>query len=119
MDAGEITDIQVPRTPSGKFRLKLKVDQKFHPIIRKDSVATISTEGMVDNKFVDIGKGSDHSPECPPGGTLPSEEAVEMSELMRQGKALAKTAQETITDIRKPADGAIDNITHLLDMQIK
>jgi len=37
MDAGSITDIQVPRNASARFRLRLKVDTKFHPIVREDS----------------------------------------------------------------------------------
>src|SRR5690242_14313446 len=103
MDAGQITDIQVPKTPGAQFRLKLEVDEKFHPIIREDSVATIETEGMVGNKFLDIKKGSDHSPECREGGSLRSEEPFEMGDLMRQGGGLVKTAQATIDDIRKRA----------------
>lgn len=113
MDAGEITDIQVPRTPSSRFRLTLHVDQKFHPIVREDSVTSVETEGMVGNKYLNIEKGSDHSPECPPGGTLPSEEPVEIGDLMRQGSGLVKTAQATIEDIRHRADGAIQNVTSL------
>ena len=113
MDAGQVEDIQVPKTPASRFRLKLQVDEKFRPIIRNDSVASVETEGMVGNKYVDIGKGSDRSPECRPGGTLPSEEPFEMSDLMRQGSGFVKTTQATIQDIRGRADKAIDNITSL------
>jgi phospholipid/cholesterol/gamma-HCH transport system substrate-binding protein len=111
MDAGEVTGIDIPKTPSSRFRFTLQVDQKFHPVIREDSVATIETAGMVGNKYVDIKKGSAQSPECPTGGTLPSEEPFEMGDLMRQGSGIAKTLQASIEDLRKRADSAIDNIT--------
>ncbi|HZS56326.1 MAG TPA: MlaD family protein [Bryobacteraceae bacterium] len=111
MDAGEITDIEVPKGPSSRFRLTLKVDEKFHPIIREDSLASIETSGMVGNKYVNIKKGSDHSPECRTGGTLPSVEPFEMADLMRQGSGFVKSAQATLEDIRHRADGAIQNIT--------
>ncbi len=113
MDAGSVTAIQVPKTPSGRFRMTLKIDQKFRPLVREDSVATIETAGMVGNKYVDIKKGSNHSPECPAGGTLPSQEAFEMGALMREGGDLAKSAKATIDDIHKRADSAIQNITSL------
>lgn len=113
MDAGAVSDIQVPKTASGRFRLTLKVDEKFHPIIREDSVATIETEGMVGNQFVNITKGSPNSPECPVDGTVPSEEPISISDLERQGSGLVQTAQGTIEDIRKRADSAIQNITSL------
>jgi phospholipid/cholesterol/gamma-HCH transport system substrate-binding protein len=113
MDAGQVTAIDVPKNPNERFRLTLEVDDKFHPIVREDSVATIETEGMVGNKFVDIKQGSANSPECPPHGTLPSEEPFNMGALMKQGGGLVKQVQSTISDIQKRADKAIDNITSL------
>src|SRR5262249_31148092 len=41
MDAGEVLDIEVPATPASKFRVKMRVLQKLHPVVRVDSVATI------------------------------------------------------------------------------
>jgi phospholipid/cholesterol/gamma-HCH transport system substrate-binding protein len=81
--------------------------------VREDSVATIETEGMVGNKFVNIKKGGANSPECPPHGTLPTEEPFNMGALMKQGGGLLKQVQSTIGDIQKRADKAIDNITSL------
>lgn len=110
MSAGEITGIQVPKSPSAPFRLQLKVARKFRPIIREDSVATIETEGMVGAEYVDISRGSARSPECPAGGTLPSKEPVEMGELMSEAGNVMKTVQATIQDLRQHADRAIQNI---------
>lgn len=111
MDAGEVTDIQVPSGPASRFRLKLKVDEKFHPVIREDSLTTIETEGMVGNKFVNINKGSEHSPECPQGCTLRGQEPVSVGALMRQGSDIAKSVQSTIQDLQHRADSAMENIT--------
>lgn len=110
MDAGEVSGIQVPKTPSDKFRLKLDIDQKFHPIVRKDSVATIETQGMVGNKYVDVKKGSAQSPVLPSGGTLPGQEPTDLGDLMRQGGALVNTVQATIKDVQSRADLALQNI---------
>jgi phospholipid/cholesterol/gamma-HCH transport system substrate-binding protein len=110
MDAGQISAIEVPKGPSSQFRLKLQVDKKFRAIVRKDSVASIETEGMVGNKFVNIAKGSVKSPECPEGCTLPSQEAVSMGALMRQGQVLARSMHSTIDDLHHRVDGVIDNI---------
>lgn len=109
MDAGQVSSIQIPSQPSAKFRLKLDVDRKFRDIIRQNSVASIETEGMVGNKFVNIAKGTNQSPECNPGCTLPSQEPFELSDLLGQGKNLMKTVQGTIHDVQDHADHAIDN----------
>src|SRR6266705_1824968 len=70
MDAGEVVDMQVPARPTARFRLKLKLDAKLHPIVRQDSIASIQTEGLVGNKYLDITKGSDRAPECSGGCTI-------------------------------------------------
>jgi phospholipid/cholesterol/gamma-HCH transport system substrate-binding protein len=114
MDAGQIASIEIPKTPSSRFRLKLEVDEKFRPIIREDSLASIETEGMVGNKYVEIDKGSDNSPECPPNGTLPTREPVELGDLMRQASGIASSAQSTIEDLRKHSVQTIEHVNHLV-----
>jgi len=113
MDAGQVSSISIPQQASSKFRLKLDVDKKFRNIIREDSVASIETEGMVGNKFVNIAKGNNQSPQCRPGCTLPSQEPFELSDLMKQGKNLVKTVQGTIQDVQNHADHAIDNFSNV------
>ncbi len=114
MDAGQISGIDIPNSPSGQFRLNLEVDQKFRPLVREDSVATIDTSGMVGSKFVDIKIGSEQSPECK-NCTLPSQAPFDMSSLMREGGGLVKSANTTIEDIRKHADTAIDNFSSVAE----
>jgi phospholipid/cholesterol/gamma-HCH transport system substrate-binding protein len=46
MDAGQVTRIEVPRSPSGHFRVQMKVDEQLHGLVRTDSVVTIDTEGV-------------------------------------------------------------------------
>ncbi len=113
MDAGTIDNIGIPGTPSDKFRMKLKVDEKFRHIIREDSLATIATEGMVGNQFVEIKKGTDSSPECNPGCTIKSQEAASISQLMQQGNEIADQIKSTIKDLKGRADVAMGNITDL------
>ncbi len=111
MDAGQVSDIRLPKQPSAKFRLKLDVDQKFRNIIREDSNASIETEGMVGNKFVNITKGTNNSPECPAGCTLHGQEPFEITDLLRQGQGLLKSVEGTITDVQHRTDTAIDNFS--------
>lgn len=110
MNAGQITDIRIPSGPTAEFRLKLSVDKKFRPIVREDSVASIETEGMVGNKFVNIQKGTENSPECPPGCTLSSKESVSMGEMMQKGEQIAGAMQTTIAHIDNLIQGISPNI---------
>src|SRR4051794_26248134 len=52
MNAGQILDIVIPDSPSSRFRVKLRINEKLHGLVRTDSVATIGTEGVVGDTFV-------------------------------------------------------------------
>ena len=63
-DAGKIKKIDIPKSASAKFRLEIQVEEKLHGMIRKDSVVSIETDGVVGDKFVlvkrnrSVGRGS-------------------------------------------------------------
>lgn len=110
MNAGELVGVEVPKSPSDSFRLKMHVDGKFRPIVRTDSVASIETQGMVGGQFINISAGTEKAPECKPGCTIPSKEAASMGQLMQQGQKLAQSIQSTIDDVHQKADSALNNI---------
>lgn len=110
MNAGQIKEIKVPGGPTSEFRLKLDVDSKFRPVIREDSLASIETEGMVGNKFVNIAKGTEHSPECQPGCTLRSQESISTGQLMRQGSQIASQMEATVAHIDSLIQGVSPNV---------
>src|ERR1700755_3205254 len=45
MDAGQVAKIDVPNSPNGRFRVQMKVDERFHGLGRIDSVVTVDSEG--------------------------------------------------------------------------
>jgi phospholipid/cholesterol/gamma-HCH transport system substrate-binding protein len=111
MDAGEIVGMYVPSRASQRFRLKLRIEDKLRPLVRLDSVATIETEGLVGNEFLQVNKGSDGAKECPPNGTIPSKEPLDFAVLMEQANELMKTTRGTIGSVGDNADRALQKIT--------
>ena len=118
MDAGEIESIQIPVSPGQKFRVKLKLDDRLHGMIREDSLVTVETEGIVGDKFLLIQDGTEHASEAPVGSTLQSKEPFEMSELLEQSQGLMKQAsatikevQGTMNDVRGHLDATLDTAT--------
>jgi phospholipid/cholesterol/gamma-HCH transport system substrate-binding protein len=96
MEAGELLETQVPNRPDGRFRLKLRIQQNLHALVRLDSVATIKTMGVAGRNFIDIQKGTQRAPEAPSGGTIPGREPFDIADLMQQGSDLLKTMQASI-----------------------
>src|ERR1700729_1763783 len=52
MDAGQVLDVEVPGSPSARFRVKLRIDERLKGLVRTDSVATIGTQGVVGETFL-------------------------------------------------------------------
>ncbi len=110
LQAGELLEIQVPRQPSGQYRVKMRLDEKFHGLVRQDSITTIQTEGLVGDKFLEIDKGSDDSPPCPAGGTIQTTEPFDFADLMQEGRGLLDTTNSTL----KSAGAVADNVNQAL-----
>ncbi len=110
-DAGEVTEISVPASPSEGFRLKLRLNTRVRGLVRTDSVATIATEGIVGDTFVMIGTGSPTSPEAVPFTTLPSKETSDIAELIRKSTALVGDASGTMKTVADKLTATLDAVT--------
>jgi phospholipid/cholesterol/gamma-HCH transport system substrate-binding protein len=99
-DAGEVLDIEVPPDPGKKFRVKIRITEELHPLVRTDSVATIQTDGLVGNKFLAISSGTKEKPQVPPGTAIPGQEPFEFADLMQQASETMKAVNQTIESIQ-------------------
>lgn len=109
--AGEVTDIVVPESPDARFRIRLRIDERFHSIVRADSVAIIATEGIIGDKFVQIRPGSAQVAEATPGSTLPSKVAVDMNQMMEKSARLLDDTSNTIKYTSEKLNGTLDAAT--------
>jgi phospholipid/cholesterol/gamma-HCH transport system substrate-binding protein len=106
MNAGEVEAIQLPASPSAKFRARLRVRRDLHPLIRLDSVASIQNDGLVGNKFVQIEAGTDASPQVPDGGTIQSREPFDLADMLQRVNETIDILNETLSDVRVRVDEA-------------
>jgi phospholipid/cholesterol/gamma-HCH transport system substrate-binding protein len=111
MDAGEIVDIGVPNQPASKFRLKLRIQQRLHPLVRTDSVVTIATEGVVGDKFLLVHQGSPNSAEAGLSMTLPSKEPLDISDLMEKSTGMLNEVNGMVKEAGGKLNGALDAVT--------
>jgi hypothetical protein len=105
-NAGTVSDISIPKEAGGKFRVALKVDQKFRPLIHEGSVASIESQGMVGDEFIEIDTGDPQSAACSQNCTIQSKEATSMSDLMQEGKGMMDALQSTIQKAGSVAQNA-------------
>jgi phospholipid/cholesterol/gamma-HCH transport system substrate-binding protein len=110
MDAGEVLEVRPPDRPDSRFRVKLRIQERLHALVRTDSVATIKTTGLAENSFIDIEKGTERAPESPEGSTIPSREPIDLAGLMQQGNDLLQTTRASIEEVRGNADRALQSV---------
>src|SRR5215475_3713032 len=88
MDAGQVLAIDVPDSPSSRFRVKWRIDSKLSGLVRADSVVTIGTEGIVGGTYLSVRPGSARTMQSAALATIPSKEPMELSEILNRGSGL-------------------------------
>src|SRR5262249_43426300 len=87
---GTVKEIQLPPQPGGQMTVVMNLRNPTRNVIKKDSVASIKTEGILGDKYVEISFGSSKSEPVSDGDTIPSERPTDMSE---QAKAVTDEAK--------------------------
>jgi phospholipid/cholesterol/gamma-HCH transport system substrate-binding protein len=104
---GIVDKIRMPRRSGEKITVVMKLDRATHEVIKKDSVATIDTEGLLGGKYVSVSFGSAQSEPVRDGDTITSQPALDYVDL-------AKKAAEVL-DNMDDAVGAAASIIAKID----
>ena len=110
MDAGQVTKIDVPDSPSGHFRVQMKVDESLHGLVRTDSVVTVDTEGVVGDTFLTIHSGSPNAVIAQADSVLQSKPPVTISDLLNNGLGIMNDADATIKQVGGKLNVALDGV---------
>ena len=111
LDAGEVEAIHLPSSPSGRFRIRLRVRQDMHALLRLDSVASIQNDGLVGNKFIQVEKGTEASPQVPPAGTIMSREPFDLADMFQRVNETIDLVTATIKDVKTGVDTALTAVS--------
>ncbi len=112
---GSVKEIQVPRVPGAKFRVKLEITENLHPIVRADSVAAIQTEGLVGGVVLAVAGGTAAAAPAPESSTIPSVEPFEIADLMQQMSETVKKINATIDLLQDDVVRAVQGVGKTVD----
>src|SRR5687768_8886683 len=115
LDAGEVTAIEIPPSPEGKFRVRMEVREALHQLVRTDSVATTQTEGLVGGIFVNISGGTDAMPPVAEGGVILSREPFLISDLLQQASDTVTLVNTTVASLTGDVQLAVKQIAAIAD----
>lgn len=103
---GTVRQIVLPKRPDEKVTILMNLQHATQNVLKKDSVASIKSEGLLGDKYVEISFGSDDAPGLKSGDTIASAAPMDISDLMQKTDQLLGTAQGALQNV----EGAADNM---------
>jgi phospholipid/cholesterol/gamma-HCH transport system substrate-binding protein len=94
---GAVDKIRMPRRSGEKVTVVMKLDRDTREVIRKDSVATIETEGLLGGKYVAVSFGSEQSEPVRDGDTIASRPPLDYADLAKKAADVLSSADEAVS----------------------
>lgn len=105
MEVGKVDGVSFPSKPGEKrLEVTLKLNSEYAKRVRTDSVARLSSLGVLGDMAVDISLGSLDAPQVPPGGEIPSATGGDLSSLMRGAAQVMEDSVAVSRTVRKAVE---------------
>jgi phospholipid/cholesterol/gamma-HCH transport system substrate-binding protein len=101
---GTVTRIVLPATPGEKVHVVMNLTEATRRVIREDSTASISSEGLVGDKYVEVSFGSPDSLPVRDGANIRALPPLQISDLINKTNGLLDTANESMESIEATAE---------------
>ncbi|MGA8762175.1 MAG: MlaD family protein, partial [Candidatus Sulfotelmatobacter sp.] len=111
---GTVHAIVLPHHPGEKVTVFMDLDRSSREIIKKDSIVSIETEGLLGNQYLAISFGSAGAAEVQNGDMLASQPPLEMSDLLNKMSDLLDGSQQAIQNATR-ATANLDSISAKID----
>jgi phospholipid/cholesterol/gamma-HCH transport system substrate-binding protein len=107
---GTVTRIILPKTPNGKVTISMNLDSETRDIVKKDSIASIQSEGLLGDKYVEISFGSAEAGWVKSGETIGSKPPIDISNLIDKTNDILDSTKEAVQNAAE-ATGDLKSIT--------
>jgi len=113
--SGTVRSIDLPHKPGDKVTVVMDLDSTTHEIVKRDSVASIETEGLLGNQYIAISFGSQGQGDVKNGDTIQSIAPLVMSDMLKKASGILDSGQQAMlnataaTDHLKSISAKIDN----------
>jgi len=109
VNVGTVSQIMfVKKQPRPQIRVDLQLSPSAIGLVRDDSVARISAQGLLGDKIVEISVGSDAAAPVGDGGSIETAEAPDLDKMMKQAAAV-------LDDVKRVADRAASAVNQFAD----
>jgi phospholipid/cholesterol/gamma-HCH transport system substrate-binding protein len=99
IDVGAVKEIKITDDTSGRVEVSMRIKTEIKRFIRKNSIASIETEGLVGNKIVMITMGSDSFEPITDGGIIQSKEPLGFAAVIEETQGILAFTKEMTKDL--------------------
>ncbi len=110
LPAGEVIGIEIPGEPGGRFVVRMRVREDLRALVRTDSEAAILSDGLLGSAYIQLRGGSGPAPLVANGGALAGVDAVEVADLIAQGRETFRIAADEMTRMRADVSAAFGEL---------
>ncbi len=105
LEVGRVDGVSFPSKPGEKrLEVRLKLSAKHASRVRVDSVARLSSLGVLGDKAVDISIGSPDQAVIPPGGEIPGATGGDLASLMKGASKVMEDSLAVTGAVRKAVE---------------
>ena len=122
LPAGEVIGVEIPGAPGGRFVVRMRVREDLRALVRTDSEAAILSDGLLGSAYIQIRAGTATAPTVVDGGALGGVDAVEIADLIAEGRETFRIAADEMIRMRADISESIGGLgetmevtTHLIE----
>jgi phospholipid/cholesterol/gamma-HCH transport system substrate-binding protein len=112
--SGTVTGILLPTRPGGKVTVVMELAKSTSEILKRDSVASIATEGLLGNQYMAISFGSAGQADIKDGEIIQSEPPLELADLLKKANGILDTSQLGILNVTQ-ATSHLNSVSAKID----
>jgi phospholipid/cholesterol/gamma-HCH transport system substrate-binding protein len=100
---GTVRQIVLPHHPGDRITVVMDLDKATHEIVKRDSVASIETEGMLGSQYLRVSFGSAGQADLRNGDSIASQAPLEMADLLKKTSGILDSSQEAVQNATRAA----------------
>jgi phospholipid/cholesterol/gamma-HCH transport system substrate-binding protein len=103
---GTVKRIDLPLQPNQKVTVSMDLESPTRDVIKRDSIASIQTEGLLGDKFVSITFGSRDAGDVNDGDTISTEPPYDISDLIKKTNDILDSSKTVMTNLGVVSENA-------------
>ena len=118
---GTVDQIHLPHQPDDKISVELQLQNPTRNVIKKDSIASIETEGLLGSKYVAVSFGSLEAGQIADGDSIQSRPPIDYTDVAKKASEMLDSAKEAVDSSKiaignvNDASGDLKSITGKID----